>query len=136
MKAEKMPLAINGMCFACGKENPIGLKLDFHLEGEEYVTRFTVKPEYQGWSAIAHGGLLATVLDEVMTRLLWAKGISSVTGRLEVRYRAPASVGETLEVRAHIVRHRHTLIETEAVARRADGAVVAEAKGASLEGRG
>lgn len=126
-------LAVNGMCFACGKENPVGLRLDFHLEGEEYVTRFEVKPEYQGWSQMVHGGLLATVLDEVMTRLLWEKGISSVTARLEVRYRKPVPVGSVLEVRSRLVRHRPPLLELEAAATLPDGTVVAEAKGTSVE---
>ncbi len=111
-----MTLAVDNMCFACGTENPIGLKLDFHFEGEEYVTHFTVKPEHQGWAGRAHGGLLATVLDEVMTRILWEKHLTTVTGRLEVRYRAPVPVGATLTVRARLTRHRPPLVETEAVA--------------------
>ncbi len=125
-------LAVDGMCFACGKDNPIGLHLDFHFEGEEYVTHFEVKPEYQGWAGVAHGGLLATVLDEVMTRILWEQGINSVTGRLEVRYRAPVPVGALLTVRARVTGRRPPLIQTEAVASMADGTVVAEAKGASM----
>ena len=121
------------MCFACGPSNPIGLKLEFHFEGEDYVTRFEIKPEYQGWRDLAHGGLLATVLDEVMTRIMWAKGINTVTGRLEVRYRHPAPVGSVLEVRGRITRQRPPLVETEAVATLPDGTVVAEAKSSSLE---
>ena len=128
-----MSLDVNGLCFACGRDNPIGLKLDFHFEGEEYVTQFEVKREYQGWSEMAHGGLLATVLDEVMTRILWAKGINTVTARLEVRYRKPVPVGSVLEVRSRLVRQRSPLIETEATATFPDGTVAAEAKGTSME---
>ncbi len=128
-----MSLAVNGMCFVCGKENPIGLKLDFHFEGEDYITQFEVKSEHQGWSGMAHGGLVATVLDEVMTRILWEKGFNTVTGRLEVRYRKPVPIGETLTVRARIVKHRAPLVETEAAASLSDGTVVAEANWASME---
>jgi acyl-coenzyme A thioesterase PaaI-like protein len=130
--SDTLQLDINGLCFACGPDNPIGLKLDFHFEGEDYVTTFEVKPEYQGWRDLAHGGLLATVLDEVMTRIMWAKGCNTVTGRLEVRYRHPAPVGSVLEVRGRITRHRPPLVETEAVATLPDGTVVAEAKSSSL----
>ncbi len=127
-----MLLDVNEMCFACGRNNPIGLRLEFRFEGEDYVTSFEVKPEYQGWANFAHGGLVATVLDEVMTRILWAKGMHTVTGRLEVRYRSPAPVGAVLEVRGRITRQRPPVIETEAAATAPDGTVVAEGKSVSV----
>jgi acyl-coenzyme A thioesterase PaaI-like protein len=125
-------LDTNEMCFACGKNNPIGLKLEFRFEGDDYVTSFEVKPEYQGWASFAHGGLVATALDEVMTRMLWAKGLHTVTGRLEVRYRNPAPVGAVLEVRGRVTRQRPPAVETEAVATGPDGTVVAEAKAVAM----
>lgn len=128
-----MRLGIDDMCFACGRNNPIGLKLAFRLEGEDYVTTFEVLPEYQGWTGIAHGGLLATVLDETMARLLWERGINAITGRLQVRYRRPVPIGARLEVRGRITRHRPPVVETEATAAGADGAVVAEAVATSME---
>jgi acyl-coenzyme A thioesterase PaaI-like protein len=90
-----MRLGVDDMCFACGEKNPIGLKLEFRFEGDEYVTTFQVRPEYQGWAGIAHGGLVATVLDEVMARLLWEKQINAITGKLEVRYHKPVPIGDT-----------------------------------------
>jgi len=51
-----------GMCFACGKRNPIGLHLDFRFEGDEYVTEFVPQEVHQGFPGIIHGGLIATVL--------------------------------------------------------------------------
>lgn len=128
-----MKLDVNDMCFACGKKNPVGLKLDFRFEGEEYVTDFTVKPEYQGWRGIVHGGLLSTALDEVMARLLWEQGLSAITGKLSVRFLKPLSIGETVQVRARITKRRPRLIETEAQAIQPDGTVVAEATAVSVE---
>ena len=58
-----MKLDVDDMCFACGRKNPIGLKLQFHFDGDDYVTTFEVRPEHQGWAGIVHGGLLATALD-------------------------------------------------------------------------
>ena len=128
-----MRLDIGDMCFACGKGNPIGLKLDFRFEGEEYVTEFEVRPEYQGWAGIVHGGLLATVLDESMARLLWEKELNAITGRLNVRYHDRLSVGESVTVRARITKQRSPLVETSAEAAKADGTVVAEATAVSME---
>jgi acyl-coenzyme A thioesterase PaaI-like protein len=130
-----MELSTNEMCFACGSDNPIGLRLAFHFDGDEYVTSLAVKPEHQGWAGWIHGGLLATALDEVMTRLLRAKGLNAVTGRLEVRYRRPVPVGAVLEVRGRIVRQRRLAIETAAVATIVGGAPVAEATALFLQER-
>lgn len=128
-----MRLDIGDMCFACGKGNPIGLKLDFRFEGEEYVTEFEVRPEYQGWAGIVHGGLLATVLDETMARLLWEKELNAITGRLNVRYHDRLTVGESVTVRARITKQRPPLVETSAEAAKADGTVAAEATAVSME---
>ncbi len=127
-----MRLGVDDMCFACGKNNPIGLKLEFRFDGEDYVTTLHVKPEYQGWSGIVHGGLVATALDETMARLLWEKGINAITGRLEVRYRKPVPIGETLEIRGRITRRTARGVETTAEAKASDGAVMAEAKAVSI----
>ena len=128
-----MRLGVDDMCFACGERNPIGLRLQFHFEGDEYVTTFQVRPEHQGWTGIAHGGLLATALDEVMARLLWEKGLNAITGRLEVRYHQPVSLGGTLDVRGRITRRTSRGVETTAEARTPDGSVVAEARAVSVE---
>jgi uncharacterized protein (TIGR00369 family) len=126
-------LDVNDMCFACGPNNPIGLKLQFRFEGQEYVTEFEVKPEYQGWRGIVHGGLLATVLDEAMARLLWERGRNAITGRLTVRYHKPLAIGERVQVRARITKQRPRVIEATAEAFRDDGTLVAEATAMSME---
>jgi len=128
-----MRLNVNNMCFACGRANPIGLKLQFRFEGEDYVTEFEVKPEYQGWTGIVHGGLLATVLDEVMARLLWEKGLNAITGRLTVRYHQPLSIGDRVQVRGRISKQRPPVVETTAEAMKDDGTVAAEATAVSME---
>ena len=125
-----MKLDLDSMCFACGGENPIGLRLAFHFDGDDYVTSLEIKAEYQGWRGIAHGGLIATALDEAMARLLWEKDINAITARLQVRYHRPVPIGEALEIRGRITRLRPPLIETEAVAT-SGGAVVAEATATS-----
>lgn len=128
-----MKLEVDEMCFACGKNNPIGLKLEFRFEGGEYLTEFEVRPDYQGWNGIVHGGLLATVLDEVMARMLWEKKLNAITGRLNVRYHKPVPIGEKLTIRGRLTKHRSPLIETSAEAVNGEGVVVAEATAVSME---
>ncbi len=128
-----MKLGVDNRCFACGSENPIGLKLEFRFAGDDYLTSLEVRPEYQGWAGVMHGGLLATALDEVMARLLWEKGVNAITGRLSIRYHAPVPIGEHLEVRGRISKHRPPVVETTAEARMADGTIAAEAQAVSME---
>ena len=91
-------------CFACGRDNPIGLHLDdFALEEGEVSARFVPRPEYRGAGTSLHGGVAATALDEM---LVWAgiltEGVLSVTGNMEIRFRRPVQVGEPLLVAARV----------------------------------
>jgi acyl-coenzyme A thioesterase PaaI-like protein len=126
-------LDVDDMCFACGQKNPIGLKLQFEFDGDDYVTSLEVKPEHQGWAGIVHGGLVAIALDEVMARLLWEKQINAITGRLSVRYHKPVKIGEKLSFRGRITRRRPPAVETTAEALNADGVMIAEAQAVSME---
>jgi acyl-coenzyme A thioesterase PaaI-like protein len=125
-------LGVNGYCFACGPDNPKGLRLEFRFQGEQYLTEFQVLPEYQGWAGFAHGGLLATVLDEVTARLLWEKKLPALLARLAVRYRSPARVGERLRVQGRITGRRGRLVFSEAEALHEDGTIVASAEVTSV----
>ncbi len=128
-----MRLDVDDMCFACGQKNPIGLKLHFNFDGDDYVTTLHVQPEHQGWAGIIHGGLLATALDETMARLLWENDLNAITGRLEVRYHEPVHIGDSLRIRARITRRRPPVIETAAEALNLQGATVAEARAVNME---
>ena len=55
-------LTDNGLCFGCGPNNPVGLRLTFEWDGDSYFTLWTPRPEHQGWEDRVHGGLLALVL--------------------------------------------------------------------------
>ena len=54
------------MCFACGKDNPVGLKLKIVKDGDEARGEFIVSEFYQGWRGYVHGGIIFTILDEAM----------------------------------------------------------------------
>lgn len=123
----KLKLADDDGCFVCGRSNPIGLKLEFAEEGDEYVTYFTPRKEHQGFVDIVHGGLVGTVLDEVMVRYAYVLGRGAVTAEMTLRLKRPARVGSTLRVAARILSEDRRLINAAATATDSDGRVVAEA---------
>ena len=118
------------MCFVCGKQNRDGLQLDFELVGEDGIrTEFTPPKRYQGWKDIVHGGIIATILDEVMVNAAYLRKIVAVSAKLEIRLRRPAAVGERLIFHGQILRHGAKTLEMKAWAEQEDGTVVAEATG-------
>ena len=117
-------------CFACGPDNPHGLHLtEFHDEGEDHVVRFAPERHHQGWQGITHGGIVATLLDEVMTRLLYARGQDAVTAELTLRYHQPLPTGEAVEARARETERRGRVVRLESELRTADGKLIASAQG-------
>ncbi len=109
-----MSLSDDNACFACGKKNPIGLKLDFREESGEYVADFTPSEEHQGYEGIVHGGIVATILDEAMAKFAWESGMSAVTARLNVTYKKPARVGEKMTVRGRVKEKKSRAWECQA----------------------
>jgi acyl-coenzyme A thioesterase PaaI-like protein len=118
----------NQWCFACGKQNPIGLQLDFREEADKYIANFTPGPQHQGYDGIVHGGIVSTLLDEIMARYPYAKGMDAVTARLEVRFRQPTPLGQELTVTGWITGRRGKIIEMAGTVALPDGTVTAEGK--------
>ena len=101
----------DGYCFGCGPQNPIGLGLRFDWNGEVYSALWTPQREHQGWADRVHGGLLALVLDEALSRAaLETHGLYWVTAELTTRLHAPTAIGEPLRVTAWVVSARPRLI--------------------------
>jgi acyl-coenzyme A thioesterase PaaI-like protein len=115
--SEGTPLRVedDGMCFCCGVRNPIGLKLTFEtLPGERLRTEWAPRPEHMGFQDIVHGGLVATVLDEVMIRLLYARGIRAVTAELKTRFLKPLRGGRRYRFESRIVEDKGRIVRAEA----------------------
>jgi uncharacterized protein (TIGR00369 family) len=76
-------------CFACGEGNPEGLKLKFHYDPEQLIakTELRIASKYQGATGFAHGGIIATLLDEAMAKANGLAGIRAVTLKISVSYR-------------------------------------------------
>ncbi|MDU2063594.1 MAG: PaaI family thioesterase [Sporomusaceae bacterium] len=118
----------NDWCFACGRQNPIGLHLEFTEEDNVYKTIFVGQKEHQGYDGILHGGIISTLLDEATARYIYAKGMKALTARLEVRFRAPTPIGEPLTVTGRIVKVKGKMYELLGKIQLADGTVTAEGK--------
>ena len=116
-------------CFACGKANPIGLKLEFERNDEECSATFIPQREHQSYDGRMHGGLISTLLDEVMGNYLYiTTGKPAYTAKIEVRFRQPVFIGEKFKAVARLKRKKGRLVEMTAQIIKEDGVLAAEAE--------
>jgi uncharacterized protein (TIGR00369 family) len=120
---------LHWQCFGCGMENRLGLRLNIRLVGDRTECEFTPIAEFQGPPGIAHSGVVAAVLDEVMSQLIYAQLQLAVTRKIEVTYRRPLRVGQTYRFTAEIVKQNSRIIAARAEARDVEGNQVARARG-------
>jgi acyl-coenzyme A thioesterase PaaI-like protein len=89
-------------CFICGLENPIGLKLKiYELEDGVIQTTYIAPTHFQGYPGVLHGGIVASILDEMSGRALMGDPVSPrfmFTGKLEVKYRKNVPIGRPLRI--------------------------------------
>jgi len=117
-------------CFACGKDNPSGLKLRFLPDGDMVKAEFTPDDLYQGWPGIVHGGIFFTMLDEAMSYAIIFHGVFNyVTAKAEMRFRNPGIVGQPVTIIGQVEKHARNLWWTKGSIIRHDGTVVAESSG-------
>jgi acyl-coenzyme A thioesterase PaaI-like protein len=119
-------------CFACGRRNESGLKLTFRREGERIIADYLPAERYQGFPGVLHGGILATMLDETLSRTGALRGEWLMTGKLDIRFRRPAPIDQQLRVWGQIVRERDGAIDATGAVELLDGSVVAEGRGMFL----
>ncbi len=118
-------------CFLCGDENPSGVRARFFVEGNEVCGQVALPRYMNGYKNIAHGGVLAALLDETMG---WAATVFGrnhpmfVTGELTVKYLSPVPVGEAIRVRSRMIEDAGRLAYCEGEIFH-DGAVRVRAKG-------
>jgi acyl-coenzyme A thioesterase PaaI-like protein len=92
-----------GHCFGCGDGQPHGLHLAARAEeGVRVTAEFTVREAHQGAPGLAHGGVLATALDETLGSLNWLLRVIAVTGRLETDFARPVPVSTVLHLEAEV----------------------------------
>ena len=120
-------------CFGCGPENERGLRLEFAVEVADgaVVSRASVQlgREFQGRTGFAHGGIIATLLDEAMSKLNRGLDVSAMTRHLEVDYLRPVPSAAPLTVVGHHVRREGRKLFHAGEIQDAGGEVLARGKG-------
>jgi len=93
-------------CFACGTLNPIGLRMEVAYREGKAISRLAVRREFQGWKNIVHGGVVATILDEIMAHAVTHYAGKAVTTTLQITYRIPMHVGQEIQAEGYIVQRK------------------------------
>ena len=114
------------LCFGCGENNPIGLKLSFQWDGKTARTEFTPTEHYQGWPGIVHGGIITSMLDEAMSYAARFEGMNCITAEMKIKFKRPALIDEPLIITSSVTRNARRLIKTKASVFSQDGTLVAE----------
>ena len=115
------------MCFACGKDNPIGLQIDFHVDGDTCTAEFTPGENHLSWEDTVHGGIIYSALDDVTGNIPYQNGLKAHTARCEIRYRQPLRQGQTVLLNGWVEKRRSRLLVIRGEARRkSDNELVAE----------
>lgn len=99
-------------CFACGELNDAGLHLKLHLHQDRCWTETTMTARYEGWEGIVHGGIIGTILDEIMGWSLVARDSWGVTARMSVQYKRPVRVGMTVRAEGWVAEARGRIQKT------------------------
>jgi uncharacterized protein (TIGR00369 family) len=121
-------------CFVCGDSNAIGLNLRFETDGHVVRTRFTPRPEHIGFKQVVHGGIIATLLDEIMVWACLAQTRRfAYCAELTLRYLNPLRPGEeTVATGELAVNRRDKIFEARADLKDATGKIFATASGKYL----
>ena len=120
-------------CFVCGRDNPVGLKARWTADraAGEVRAELSIPEPFNGYPGVAHGGIVAALLDEAMARSLLLAGSFEdllVTARMEVAFRLPTPTRTPVAVVARVKRRSGARAQAEAELRLADGTVTAHAE--------
>jgi uncharacterized protein (TIGR00369 family) len=117
-------------CFGCGQANPVGLKLEFSKSAEgSVVSNAVISDNYEGPPGYLHGGIIATLLDEAMSKANRAQGVTAMTRQMQVEYLRPVPSGAAIRIQGHVTRSEGRKHWTEAQIQNAEGTILAQASG-------
>lgn len=129
-----MPI-FDDYCFACGSRNPIGMHLKVkYVENSKAAEAVLALPkEFQGWQEVIHGGILSTLLDEIMMHAVWNFVGTAVTLGIEVQFRQPLAPGETVLVTGTITETKGRRLKARGeIIRQSDNRLIANSLGRFL----
>lgn len=129
---------VSRTCFLCGRENPIGLKMEWFNYPEEGKVRatLTIPEEFNGYPGFVHGGIIAAILDETSGRAIMINGEHDrlfVTASLEVKYRHPVPTNTPLTVSGWLIKGGQTRAKVAAELCLEDGTCLASCKATVLK---
>jgi uncharacterized protein (TIGR00369 family) len=128
--------AAQNRCFGCGPANPSGLHLEFLLAGDgSIVCVATVPDSFEGPPGYLHGGIIATLLDETMSKAVRARGFTAMTRQMEIDYLRPVPSGAPIRMEGRVTRSEGRKHWTEAKILNGEGTVLAHGKGLFIEVR-
>lgn len=119
----------DGHCFVCGEKNPQGMHLEFTWDENALAAQSTVvfQKHLQGWNNVVHGGLISTVLDEVVVKAAGHEGYRCVTAQLTVKFKKPALVEKPYRLEGRVLAVNRKIIDAEGTLKAEDGTVIAQA---------
>lgn len=102
-------------CYGCDPNSQSGLRMEFYEDGEWIVSHWHPRSEFQGWRNTLHGGIQATLADEIASWVVFRKfQTSGVTSRLEMRYKRPIlTTDHHIDLRARVVKQMRNVVEIE-----------------------
>ena len=116
--------------YVCGQDNPIGLKIKVFEESGKVYAEFLPMENHQGYKGIVHGGILFSIMDEVMSRAaMIAVNSLTLTVEINIKYRKKAVMGKKILFSAKMLKKSGKIIETEGKAFYENDKIIAEAKG-------
>ncbi len=123
-------------CFVCGVKNPYGLHMTFYELGPGEVTaEYTVPEHFQGYPGVVHGGIIASMMDEVTGRVFMHGDPPRfmVTARLSLRYRKPVPIGKRLIMTGRVKEDKDRICTSTGELRDEDGRLLVEAEAVLAE---
>jgi uncharacterized protein (TIGR00369 family) len=133
-KLTPMPPSAQNHCFGCGAANATGLRLEFLLAEDGSVVCLPTVPEsFEGPPGYVHGGVIATLLDEAMSKSVRARGLKAVTGQMEINYLRPVQSEAPIRLEGRLLQSEGRKHQTEARLLDARGRILAIAKGVFIE---
>jgi uncharacterized protein (TIGR00369 family) len=117
-------------CFGCGPENPAGLKLQFAVaeDGSVFCVA-TISENYEGPPGCLHGGIIATLLDEAMSKANRAQGVTAMTREMQIEYLKPVPSRAQIRIEGRVTRSEGRKHWTSAQILNVEGTVLARAGG-------
>ena len=130
-RAPKKSRARQNYCFACGPDNPGGMHLKFVADasGRHYVSHFRLSKQYTGPPGHCHGGIIATILDDAMSKLNKLHDQPAATARMTVDYLKPVPLHKPLRVESRQLSKRGRRLTRVAEIMDEDGTVLARSRG-------